>query len=106
MLRVVLFVVAGCIIIAAAWLLAGIPGHLIASFGAYTIETSAPFAILTLVVLVLAILLMLRILGGLMGIPRSTAGWTRRRRRVSGERAVTRVLIALAAGEPGTARKE
>ena len=39
----------GCILL--AWLLAGIPGHVVASVGAFTIETSTPIAILILVAL-------------------------------------------------------
>ena len=106
MLRVVLFLLGGCIIGAVAWLLAGIPGHIAASIGAYTIETSAPFAILVLAALLVIVLLVLRILRGLRAIPKAGVGWNRRHRLAVGERAVTRVLVALAAGEQGAARKQ
>ena len=106
MLKVILFLLAGCVIVAMAWLVAGIPGHVVASIGAYTIETSAPFAILMLIALVVAILLVLRVVRGVAGIPRAGAGWRRRHRLALGETAVTRVLVALAAGEQGAARKE
>ena len=106
MLKVILFLLAGCVIVAVAWLLAGIPGHVVASIGAYTIETSAPVAILLLVALVVVILILLRVLRGILAIPRAGAGWRRRHRLALGETAVTRVLVALAAGEQGAARKE
>jgi HemY protein len=106
MLRVLFFLCAGFVIIAVAWLLAGIPGHVVASIGTFTVETSTPFAILLLAALVIVILIALRIVRGALGIPRTGAGWRRRHRLALGERAVTRVLIALAAGEQGTARKE
>ncbi|WP_428533466.1 heme biosynthesis HemY N-terminal domain-containing protein [Rhodopila sp.] len=106
MLKVVLFLIAGCVIAVVAWLLAGIPGHVAVSVGAYTIETSAPFAIVMLVAMVVLILLVLRIGRGLRGIPKAGAGWNRRRRGSSGQRAITRVLVALAAGEQGAARKQ
>ena len=106
MLKVLLFLVAATIIVAVSWLLAGIPGHVAASIGAFTIETSAPIAILMVAVLVIAILILFRLIRALLGIPRSGAAWNRRRRTATGERAVTRVLVALAAGEQGTARKE
>jgi HemY protein len=106
MLKVLLFLVAGFVIVAVAWLLAGIPGHVVASIGAFTFETSAPIAILLLVALVVVILIVLRIVRGVLGVPRASAGWRRRHRLVLGERAVTRVLVALAAGEQGSARKE
>jgi HemY protein len=106
MLKVILFLLAGVVIVAAAWLLAGVPGHLVASVGSYTIETSAPIAILMLVVFVVVILVLLRILRGVLGVPRTGAAWRRRQRLALGNTAVTRVLVALAAGEQGTARKE
>lgn len=106
MLKVILFLVSAGVIVAVAWLLAGIPGHVAASIGAYTIETSAPVAILMLAALLVIILVALRVLRGLWTIPRTGAAWRRRRRVGVGERAVTRVLVALAAGEQAPARKE
>jgi HemY protein len=106
MLKVLVFLLAGVVIVAVAWLLAAIPGHVVASIGAFTIETSPPIAILMLVVLVIATLIFLRIVRGLLAIPRTGAGWRRRHRLALGQRAVTRVLVALAAGEQGDARKE
>jgi HemY protein len=106
MLKVILFLLAGFVIVAIAWLLAGIPGHVVASIGAFTIETSTPVAILLLVALVTVILILLRVLRGILAIPRTGAGWRRSHRLALGEKAVTRVLIALAAGEQGAARKE
>jgi HemY protein len=104
--KVILFLLTGFVILTVAWLLAGIPGHVVASIGAYTIDTSAPVAILMLTALVVMILIVLRILSGLLAIPRTGTGWHRRHRLALGERAVTRVLVALAAGEQGSARKE
>jgi HemY protein len=106
MLKVILFLLAGFVIVAIAWLLAGIPGHVVASIGAFTIETSTPVAILLLVALVTVILILLRVLRGILALPRTGAGWRRSHRLALGEKAVTRVLIALAAGEQGAARKE
>ena len=106
MLKVVAFLVAGAVIVALAWGLAGVPGHFVASIGDFTIETSTPVAILLLVIFVLAMILLLRILRALMGIPRTSAGWRRRRRLALGQQSITRVLVALAAGEHGAARKE
>jgi HemY protein len=106
MLKVLLFLLGCAAIVALAWGLAGIPGHFVASVGQFTIETSTPVAILMLIVLVIAILIVLRILRALMGIPRTGAGWRRQHRHAAGEKAVTRVLLALAAAEPAAARKE
>ena len=106
MRRVILFLVLGVIIIAAAWYLASIPGHVVASIGSTTFETSTPFAILIFIVIVLAAMLVLGIIRGLLAVPRNSVSWRRRRRFASGQQAVTRVLVALAAGEQGAARKQ
>src|ERR1700744_1923612 len=106
MLKVILFLLVGCVIMAVAWLLTGIPGHVAASIGAYTVETSTPVAILILVVLVTLILILLRIVRGVLAVPRTGAGWRRRHCLALGDRAVTRALVALAAGESAIARKE
>jgi HemY protein len=106
MLKIILFLIVGIVIIAAAWLLAGIPGHIAASIGTYSIETTPPFAILTLVAFVIVTLILLRIVRGVLAIPRTGAGLWQGHRRASGERAVTRVLVALAAGEQDSSRKQ
>jgi HemY protein len=106
MLKVILFLLAGCAIVAVAWLLAGISGHVVVSIGAYTIETSTPVAILILLALLVVTIALLRLLGGLLAIPGAGADWRRRHRLALGQSAVTRVLVALAAGEQGAARKE
>ncbi len=106
MLRVIFFLIVACIVVAVAWLLAGVPGHVVASVGSYTVETSTPFAILMFAVAVVLILILSRALRGVVAIPRTSAGWRRRRRRALGERAITRVLVALAAGEQDIARKQ
>jgi HemY protein len=106
MLKVIFFLLTGAVIVTVGWLLAGIPGHVVASVGELTIETSVPVALLFLAVLVVSIVLLLRISGGLLAIPRTGTGWRRRHRLAMGERAVTRVLVALAAGEQSAARKE
>jgi HemY protein len=105
-LKVLAFLMAGAIIVALAWGLAGVPGHFAATMGQFTIETSIPFAILLLIALVLVIILLLRILRALMEIPRASAGWRHRHRLALGQKSITRVLVALAAGEQVAARKE
>jgi HemY protein len=106
MLKVLLFLLAGIAIVTLAWFLAAVPGHVVASFGTTTIETSASFAILMLVALVAVIIVILWILRGLLAIPRAGVDWRRRHRRALGERAVTRLLVALAAGDQGAAQKQ
>jgi HemY protein len=106
MLKIILFLLASFVIVAVAWLLAGIPGHFVASIGTFTIETSTPIAILLLFALVVVILVLSRVIRSVLAIPSAGANWHRRHRLVLGEKAVTRVLVALAAGEQDVARKE
>ena len=106
MLKVILFLIAACVIVAIAWLLAGIPGHVVASIGAFTVQASTPMAILTLIAIVVLILAVVRVVSGVLGIPGVIADRRRRIRHARGETSVTRVLVALAAGQQGEARKE
>jgi HemY protein len=106
MRRVFLFLIIAAAFIAGAWLLAQVPGHVNATVGPFAFETSAPVAILAIILLVLAVIILLRIITGIMRLPRSGAGWRRRQRRKAGEAAVTRVLVALAAGDQNLARRQ
>lgn len=106
MRRVLLFLLVGIVIIAAAWGLANLPGRITATIGSYAIETSAAFAILVFLLLFLALLLVWRVLGAILGIPGAGLRWRRRHRLGVGERAINRVLVALAAGEQSVARRE
>jgi HemY protein len=106
MRRVFVFLIVAVVVVVAAWLLAGVPGHVSASIGSFKFETTAPFAILAAILLVAAVIILLRVITGIMRIPRTGAGWRRRRRLKAGETSVTRGLVALAAGDQGAARKQ
>lgn len=106
MFRIILFLCAAALVVAAAWFFAGIPGHVVASFGNLTLDTTPAVAVLVVVVAVVVILLIWRLLTAILGIPGSGLRWRRRHRLAVGDRAVTRLLIALAAGEKDVARKE
>lgn len=106
MRKVFVFLVVAVAVIAAAWALANLPGHVSASIGSLTIETSAAFAILALLILFGVALALTRILAAVFGLPRTGASWRRGRRLKLGEKSVTRVLVALAAGEQKEATKE
>jgi HemY protein len=104
--RVLWFLVAAAITIAVAWWVAGLPGHVAASLAGYTVETSTPVALVGLVVVVAVAYLLLRLLALLITLPRRNRRWRERRRRMAGDRAVSRTLLALAAGDEGDARRE
>nr|WP_294511764.1 heme biosynthesis HemY N-terminal domain-containing protein [uncultured Rhodopila sp.] len=77
-----------------------------ATIGTFTVSTSAAFAILALIFFVVAVVIVARIVYGIIGMPRTGGSWRRRRRAESGETSVTRVLVALAAGDERAALKQ
>lgn len=106
MRRVLFFVLVAAAVTVAAWLIAGIPGHVVASFGSITIETTAPFAILILIALAVAILLVWQFCGWILALPGRGSIWRGRRVRRQGDQAITRLLVALAADEKREAWRE
>jgi HemY protein len=106
MRRVVFFAVVAVVVITVAWLIAGIPGHVAARFGSIAIETSAPVAILGLIILAAVLLLIWNLCVWLLSLPRRGAIWRSRRTRNLGDQSVTRLLVALAADEKHEAWRE
>lgn len=106
MRRIILVLLAGAIVLAAAWGLASLPGRLTLELGRTTVETSTPIAALALLVALVVVLLVLWLLRAVLRTPRTIGIMRAARRRRLGEVAVTRTLIALAAGEQGGARRE
>jgi HemY protein len=106
MRRVLLVLVFGVVVVALGWALASLPGRVSAEIGDVSFEASAPVATLGLLLLFTLLYAAFRLLGALVRLPRS---WRRRqaaRRRYGGDVAITRTLLALAAGETGDARRE
>jgi len=106
MWRVFLIVLAAAVTVGLAWVLAGLPGTVSVSLGDMTVETSTALAMTGVIVIVLLLVAVLRLLGWVLRTPLRIMGWRGRRRREQGEEAVTRTLVAIAAGEPGAARRE
>ncbi len=106
MRRAILFLIIAAAIVTGAWFLSGVTGHVTATIGTFTVSTSAAFAILALIFFVVAVVIVARIVYGIIGMPRTGGSWRRRRRAESGETSVTRVLVALAAGDERAALKQ
>ena len=106
MLNVLLFVLLAALTTAGAWWVAGLPGSVSATIGSYSLDASAPVALTLLAALFLILYGLVRLVTKLVAAPKRIARVNRRMRRVSGEKAVTRTLVALAANDPATARKE
>jgi HemY protein len=106
MLRVLKWVIAAAIVVAVAWWIASLPGTVTVRLAGYTIETATSLALVGVAGLVLLLVLLLRLIGWVRATPRRLAARRARRRREAGDAAVTRTLVALAAGEDGNALRE
>lgn len=99
-----LILAAICVMI--AWYVAALPGTVTATIAGTTIQTSTPVAVALIAALILVVYLIIRALVLLVTLPRRNRSWRDRRARARGEVAVNRALIALAANDPASARRE
>jgi len=106
MRRVLYVLVASVVVIAAAWVLATLPGRVTAQVGATTIEMGTPVAALGLLLLFVLLYILFRLLGGMLRLPGIAARWDAERDRRRGDVAVSRALLALAASDKADARRE
>lgn len=106
MRRILFAVVAAAVVLAFAWVLAGLPGHLTAHVGDITFEAATPVVALGLLLGFVLLYALFRLLGAVVRLPRSLRRRSAARRRKAGDAATTRTLLALAAGETGEARRE
>ena len=106
MRRAIVWVACAVIVVAAAWAIALLHGRFSFQAGGISVETSTPIALVVLGALFVALYSVVRLLGVLWRLPRGWHAWQHRRHRVQGDAAVTRALVALAAGDGGAARGE
>jgi len=105
MRRVVGILLACLIPVALAWWLALLPGRVSASFGDISFDASLPVVALLLLVLYVIVHVVLRLIAGLIGVPAQFRAIRAARHRTQGDAALTRGLLALAAGEGADARR-
>jgi HemY protein len=96
----------GVVVLGFAWFVASLPGRISVDIGPYTVETSSSLAVTALLLLFIVLYFAVRLLLLLVFIPRAGSLWRGGRRRRTGDLAVTRALVALAAGEKADARRE
>jgi HemY protein len=106
MRRVLSVLAASIVVLGVAWLLAGLPGRVTAEFGSTTIEMTTPVAAFGLLLLFVMLYAMFRLLGATFRLPRIATRWRTERDRRRGDVAVSRALLALAAGDKTDARRE
>ena len=106
MRRVLSVLLAGAVTLALAWALASLPGRVSAEIGEFSFEAATPVVALGLLLLFALLYAAFRLLGALVRLPRTLRERRAVRRRRTGDAALTRTLLALAAGETGDARRE
>lgn len=106
MRRIVVFLVAAGVFIVAAWLIYRLPGTVNAQFGPYSFAASSPVAVCAAIILFVVAYILVRIVAFLAFAPRNFRRWRAMRNCRLGDIAVTRTLVALAAGDTGDARRE
>ncbi len=89
-----------------AWAVAHLPGRVTTVMGSYSVETSVPIAVTAALLVFLILYALFRLATWTLRIPRMGLLWRYGRRRRAGDQAVTRALVALAAGEKTDARRE
>ncbi len=106
MRRIVLILIVSAVVVALAWWLASLHGHVTLQIAGLTIEMTTPVFVLGLIALVLASWGLLGGLRFLFTLPRRMRRWRADRMRRLGDGAVSRALVALAAGDAAGARRE
>jgi HemY protein len=106
MRRVIFVLLTVCIVVAVAWVIYSLPGTVSADIGPYSFTAASPVAALAVIVLFGGVYFLLRLIGFLVFMPRRLRRWRASRNRRFGDIAVTRALVALAAGDTGDARRE
>lgn len=106
MRRAILFLLLAGAIVAGAWFLSRLEGSISVVAGPWVAEIPLAIAGLGLLLGFLALHLVVRLVSWLFAVPERWRAWRTRRDRASGDQAVTRTLVALAANDPAAARRE
>ncbi len=106
MRAILTFLVVAAALVLFGWWLIDLPGSVSVGVGTVTIAAPTSLAILALLLLVVLLYIVIGLLVGLIRLPRRTRRMKAVRDRDRGDVAVTRTLLALAGGDPDTARQE
>lgn len=105
MIRTLWFMAKVAVVIAIAIWLAERPGTLTVEWQGFVVNTSFAMAVLVTVVALGAAAILYRLYRIIRYAPSNLAGYSRARRREKGYHALTQGLVAVAAGDPQTARR-
>jgi HemY protein len=105
MIRVIVFLLlVGCAALGANWL-AERPGDVAITWSGYRIETSVAVLVMAVAAVAIVVLLLWSLIGAILRSPRRFSSFLRRRREAHGQQAISRGLIAIGAGDTGSARR-
>ncbi|WP_207455418.1 heme biosynthesis HemY N-terminal domain-containing protein [Azospirillum sp. SYSU D00513] len=105
MSRAIWFLIKVAIIVAAAIWLVEHPGSVSVNWQGYVVETSFTMAVIIGLVALGVAALLYRLYRAVRGAPTRVRRYSRTRRRERGYKALTQGMVAVAAGDPSTARK-
>lgn len=98
------FLVVGLLVAAAVWL-ADRPGHVAIAWEGWAIETNVGVLLIAILVIVGLLFSLFRVIADLRAAPKVFARWRTERQKRRGYLALTRGLVAVAAGNASSARK-
>ena len=103
---VITFLIVAAVVIALAWGVSILPGTWTADVAGTQFQAGTPAVLAMLVVAFVVFYFVIRLLAGLFSLPRRLRRRNERSARASGDQAVTRTLVALAANDGDAARRE
>jgi HemY protein len=104
-MRAIGAILAIAILVAAAVFFSSFPGHVEIVWRGWQIDTSAGVLVAAAIVVALFVALILRMLSLILGSPRAFLRRRRERQRRAGYQALTRGMVAVAAGDPQEAQR-
>jgi len=105
MARALIFIVKLAVLVGIALWIADRPGWVTIEWQGYVVETSVALLGLAVLALVVLAALVYRFWRSLVAAPRAFSRWRKARRRERGYQALTQGLVAVAAGDPESARR-
>lgn len=105
MRRVIALLLFAGLVVGIGWFVAGLPGQVAVGFGPYQFSASVPVTLLLAALVFLILYALLRGIGLTIRLPRRLRRARLMRGRRLGDAAITRALVALAAGDGAAARQ-
>ncbi len=106
MRTVLLFTLAAAVCVAVGWWVADLPGTFTATVNGTTFQANAPVALTLLALLFVILYVVIRLIAALFRSPKAARRRNREKRRIRGETAINRTLVALAGNDVSIALRQ